>query len=136
MVFPSARPHGEGGGKGPGSSAAEKSGPTKHGLPSPALSSRGGEGAEALVTRQRSSNPRPMDAAADVDRVEIFSDEFNYAADSGSGIYRGNVRVASTNLALSSGLLTAVLPMRERRLAKIIAEQAGVVGSREGGLTG
>jgi len=54
--------------------------------------------------------------------IEVFSDYFEYAANSGAGIYRQNVRVAGTNLGLTCGLLTVVLPMKERRLQTITAE--------------
>ena len=43
--------------------------------------------------------------------VEIFSDQFEYATNSGVAFYRGNVRLTGTNLALVGGMLTVVLPM-------------------------
>ena len=43
--------------------------------------------------------------------IDIFSDQFEYATNSGLGIYRGNVRMTGTNLAVAGGILTFVLPM-------------------------
>lgn len=54
--------------------------------------------------------------------LEVFSDQFNYATNTGRGIYRENVRVAGTNLALTSRRLTVVVPTGERRLESISAE--------------
>jgi lipopolysaccharide export system protein LptA len=55
--------------------------------------------------------------------IEIFSDSFEYAKESGLGIYRGNVRVAGTNLTVTAGVLTVELPMGERRLRGFTAER-------------
>ena len=56
---------------------------------------------------------RPSGAAPGRPGIEIFSDEFNYDSGSGLGIYRGHVRVAGTNLALSAGVLTVKVPAGE-----------------------
>jgi len=56
---------------------------------------------------QRSNKCCPAGGAA----VEIFSDQFEYATNSGVAFYRGNVRLTGTNLALVGGMLTVVLPM-------------------------
>jgi lipopolysaccharide export system protein LptA len=53
------------------------------------------------------TNPGSPGAAG----IEIFSDQFDYATNSGLGIYRGNVRLTDTNLTLAGGILTFVLPM-------------------------
>jgi lipopolysaccharide export system protein LptA len=55
--------------------------------------------------------------------LEIFSDQFTYSAESGLGIYSGNMRVAGTNLSLIGGQLTIVVPIAERQLQSITAEQ-------------
>jgi lipopolysaccharide export system protein LptA len=76
---------------------------------------------------QSSSNAPALASPKDARGVEIFSDQFDYAANSGLGVYRGNVRVAGTNLALTSGLLTVVLPMQEKKLQAIIAERKVII---------
>jgi len=53
--------------------------------------------------------------------LQINSDQFSYSADEGLGVYRGNVRVAGTNLAVACGVLTLKLPVQERRLRSIEA---------------
>jgi lipopolysaccharide transport protein LptA len=59
--------------------------------------------------------------------IEIFSQEFSYARASGLAIYRGNVRALGTNFNLASEKLTVELPMTERRLQSITAEQNVVI---------
>ena len=54
--------------------------------------------------------------------IEIFSDQFDYAEKSGQGIYRGHVRVAGTNLAMTSEILTVLVPGTDRRLRSMVAE--------------
>jgi lipopolysaccharide export system protein LptA len=54
-------------------------------------------------------------------RIEIFSDHFDYETGSGLGIYRGHVRVVGTNLVLLANTLSFQLPMRERQLQSITA---------------
>ena len=49
--------------------------------------------------------------------IDIFSDQFEYAMNSGLGVYQGNVRVAGTNLTSTAGKLTILLPVAERRSA-------------------
>ncbi len=63
--------------------------------------------------------------------IDVYSDQFNYAASTGLGIYTGNVRVAGTNLSLTSGKLTLAIPESQRQLQSITAEQS-VVGDYEG----
>jgi lipopolysaccharide export system protein LptA len=62
----------------------------------------------------------PAEAAPGID---IFSDQFEYAEKTGLGIYQGNVRVAGTNLAATTGRLTIVLLAAEHRLQSLLAEQ-------------
>ncbi|MEY2427616.1 MAG: hypothetical protein QOJ40_501 [Verrucomicrobiota bacterium] len=59
--------------------------------------------------------------------IEIFSERFAYGANTGKGIYEGNVRAAGTNLTLTSERLTVVLPMHERQLQSILAEQQVII---------
>jgi lipopolysaccharide export system protein LptA len=66
----------------------------------------------------------PAEAAPGID---IFSDQFEYSEQSGRGVYQGNVRVAGTNLAATAGRLTILLPMAERRLQSLLAEQNVIV---------
>ena len=58
--------------------------------------------------------------------IDIFSDQFEYAQQSGQGIYQGNVRVAGTNLAATASRLTILLPVAERRLQSLTAEQKAI----------
>lgn len=55
-------------------------------------------------------------------RVEIFSRQFAYSADSGVGHYQEEVQVKGTNFNLSSGELTIVLPHQQRQLQTIEAD--------------
>jgi lipopolysaccharide export system protein LptA len=66
------------------------------------------------------STNAPAEAAPGID---IFSDQFDYAEKTGLGIYQGNVRVAGTNLAATTGRLTIVLLAAEHRLQSLLAEQ-------------
>ena len=54
---------------------------------------------------------------------EIVSHSFDYRSETGLGIYRENVRVTGTNVSLQSGLLTLELPMKERQLRKVSADE-------------
>ena len=64
---------------------------------------------------------------AETSPIDVFSDQFEYAVKSGQGIYRGNVRVSGTNMALTAGLLTVDVPMAERRLQSLVATENVVV---------
>ena len=66
----------------------------------------------------------PAEAAPGID---IFSDQFEYAELSGIGVYQGNVRVAGTNLSSTSGRMTIVMPVTERRLQSLTATQNVVI---------
>ena len=59
--------------------------------------------------------------------IDIFSDQFEYAQDSGLGVYQGNVRVAGTNLTSTSGRLTIVMSVTERLLQSLTAEQNVII---------
>src|SRR5208337_2653568 len=80
--------------------------------------------APAATTR---TNP-PAEATPGMD---IFSDQFEYAENSGLGVYQGNVRVTGTNLNSTAGRLSILLPAAgltnlvptaERRLRTLTAE--------------
>lgn len=55
--------------------------------------------------------------------MEIQSHSFRYSAEDGLGLYKGNVRVTGTNMGVTSGVLTLKLPIDERRLRSIVAEE-------------
>jgi lipopolysaccharide export system protein LptA len=59
--------------------------------------------------------------------IDIFSDQFEYAQNSGLGVYRGNVRVAGTNLNSTAGKMTMVLSAAERRLQTLEAEENVII---------
>ena len=75
----------------------------------------------------QSAPPRTNAPAEPTPGIDIFSDRFDYAQQSGLGVYQGNVRVAGTNLASTAGRLTILLPMAERRLQSLTAEQNVIV---------
>lgn len=84
---------------------------------------------DLLANPPGEKNPKPGDAQDA--GLEIFSDQFDYAAASGQGLYRRNVHVTGTNLNLTAGLLTFEVPMRLRQLQRVTAEQT-VVADYEG----
>lgn len=62
-------------------------------------------------------------SSADQDSpLRILSQTFRYSTEDGIGLYRENVRVSGTNLAVSSERLTLTLPITERVLRSITAE--------------
>lgn len=65
------------------------------------------------------------DTASKTGPIDIRSDSFEYGADSGNAVYRGNVRVVGTDLGLTGELLSVQLPLRERQV-KTITAQHGV----------
>ena len=70
----------------------------------------------------------PADATAKAaQNVEIFSQRFVYSKLAGLGVYTGNVQVYGTNFGLTAEQMTVELPMNERRLQSIVAEQNVVV---------
>src|SRR6266568_229159 len=77
-------------------------------------------GPESSISNTNSSAPAGND-------IEIFSDQFTYSTNTGLGVYRGNVRLAGTNLSLNSAVLTVLVPMTETQkppvLQTITAEQ-------------
>jgi lipopolysaccharide export system protein LptA len=80
----------------------------------------------AMLGPQPATTPTNPPAAA-APGIDIFSDQFEYAEESGLGVYQGNVRVAGTNLTSTSGRLTIVMLVAERRLQSLTSEQNVVV---------
>ena len=76
------------------------------------------------LTNKSASKPSSKKGPSDeLTGLEIFSERFRYTADNGNGVYSENVRVAGTNLSLTAGELTIVVPMADRELESITAEQ-------------
>jgi lipopolysaccharide export system protein LptA len=62
--------------------------------------------------------PRTSEAPAEASpkeptEIHIFSDRFDYATNSGAGVYRGNVRVQGTNINVTASTLTVLVPMSQ-----------------------
>jgi lipopolysaccharide export system protein LptA len=72
---------------------------------------------------QRGEPSEAAAATAEEPPLEITSERFEYAREEGLGIYRGQVRVSGTNLAMSGGVLTIQMPVGGRRVQSITAEQ-------------
>src|SRR5262249_25067969 len=68
--------------------------------------------------------------------IEIFSDHFDYSLDSGLGAYRDHVRVTGTNLSMTAGTLALWVPVRERKLQSLTAEENVVLNYQGIQLTG
>jgi lipopolysaccharide export system protein LptA len=73
------------------------------------------------------ATPATNRPAASTPGIEIFSDQFEFVQTSGKGVYQGNVRVTGTNLTSTAGRLTILLPLAERRLQSLTAEERVVV---------
>jgi lipopolysaccharide export system protein LptA len=94
-------------------------------------------GVEGQKGPRRSAEKLDLNNAAPLaESFDIFSHRFNYAANTGLGTYSEDVRVVSTNLTLAANELAVVVPMRERRLEKLIARQNVVIDSLEVDPTG
>jgi lipopolysaccharide export system protein LptA len=76
-----------------------------------------------------SSPTNAIDSPSQADTAPLFinSRQFSYDAASGNGVWRDNVRMTGTNLALTSSLLIAAVPMKERLLRTLHAETNVVV---------
>ncbi|HVV70120.1 MAG TPA: LptA/OstA family protein [Verrucomicrobiae bacterium] len=72
-----------------------------------------------LSTDPHQAPRSPSDQAAEP--LDIFSRHFAYTNDAGLALYDGDVRVAGTNLSLTSDRLIADLPMEGRQLRSITA---------------
>ena len=73
------------------------------------------------------ATPLTNTPAAAAPGIDIFSDQFEFSEESGLGVYQGNVRVAGTNLTSTSGRLTIVMLVAERRLQSLTSEQNVVI---------
>ena len=71
----------------------------------------------------QSATARTNAPAAAAPGMDIFSDQFEYAENSGQGIYRGNVRVTGTNLTSTAEQMTVLISVAERRLQTLTATQ-------------
>jgi len=78
------------------------------------------------LLQPKTSKATPNDSTQSLGRLNLWSDRFDYSEDSGLGVYRENVRLSGTNMNMTSGLLTVVLPMKEHQkpseVKTIIAE--------------
>lgn len=72
---------------------------------------------------EKGNTTAPAAAAKADEGLRIESDTFQFDVDSGTGTYAGHVRVAGTNLALTSGQLKILVPTSTRQLQSITAEQ-------------
>jgi lipopolysaccharide export system protein LptA len=59
--------------------------------------------------------------------IDVFSDQFEYAQNSGLGVYQGNVRVAGTNLNSTAGKMTLLLSTADSRLQTLEAEENVII---------
>ena len=69
--------------------------------------------------------------AANDKGIEIFSDQFDYAGESGVGNYRRNVQMKGTDLDMRAAIMQFLLPMKERQLQRLTAEENVIVNSGE-----
>ena len=77
------------------------------------------------ATRGQTNPPTPLQT--DTNQVEVFSREFQFQADSGEGLYQGDIRVTGENFNLTSDRLTVLLPIQERRLDHVTAQTNVVI---------
>jgi lipopolysaccharide export system protein LptA len=89
---------------------------------------------QADLLQSASTNRVDSASPSDTGPLTILSDRFKYDGSSGLGIWQDNVRVNGTNLALSSATLTALVPMGERQVHSLVAEQAVVIDYYSDGL--
>ena len=68
--------------------------------------------------------------------IDVFSDQFEYAMNSGRGVYQGNVRVAGTNLTSTAGKMTILLSVAERHLQTLEAEENVIIDYKQMHATG
>ena len=82
---------------------------------------------QAELFQGPATNQNQAAGGADTGPLTIWSDQFSYNGTNGLGIWREHVRVTGTNLALSSALLTAKVPMEQRRVLSLLAETNVVI---------
>ncbi len=90
----------------------------------------------ALLRHESGSAPGETTTAKPNEGLVITSDSFHYNERTGTGIYRDNVRVSGTNLAMNSGVLTIQMPTTTRQLESIAAEQSVVIDYADAHATG
>lgn len=73
------------------------------------------------------TNAAAEQAAEQAAGINVFSDQFEYAENTGRGVYQGNVRVAGTNLISTAGKMTLVLSATEHRLQTLEAEEDVII---------
>lgn len=73
-----------------------------------------------LLKKDGAAGEAPREATGP---ITISSSSFRYSADDGEGVYSGDVRVNGTNMAMASGSMTLKLPITERRLREISADE-------------
>lgn len=78
---------------------------------------------EPGAMQQSDTSARTNATAKEIGGFDIVSERFRYEAQPGLGIYEENVRVTGTNLSLTSGRLSFLVPMSDRQLESITAEQ-------------
>jgi lipopolysaccharide export system protein LptA len=69
------------------------------------------------------ANMGPLAGSGSSERMDVYSERFDFDQHAGLGIYRGNVRVAGTNLSSSSGVLIASMPVNTHRLESLKAQE-------------
>jgi len=67
------------------------------------------------------NTPSPPVDRSDTNRVDVFSRQFEFQADTGRGDYEGDIRVTGENFNLTSEHLEVVLPVEQRRLETVTA---------------
>ena len=73
------------------------------------------------------AGPATTAAKPQAPAIDIFSDQFEFAQNAGRGVYQGNVRVVGTNLTSTAGKMTVVMPVAERRLQTLTAEENVII---------
>ncbi len=79
----------------------------------------------AATTNVTAEETRPK--AKQTPGIDLFSDQFEYALNTGLGVYRGNVHVVGTNLNSTAGMMTLMLSVADRRLQSLVAEENVVI---------
>jgi lipopolysaccharide export system protein LptA len=76
---------------------------------------------ELLQTQNSTSKTNKAPVAAK--GINILSDRFDYFGESGIGNYRDNVRVSGTDLEMSAAQLQFVMPMKQKTLQRMTADE-------------
>jgi lipopolysaccharide export system protein LptA len=79
---------------------------------------------ELLQSSNSNNSISPTNPAQPANKgIEILSEQLDYMGESGIGNYRRNVRVSGPDLEMSAGTLQFLLPMRERQLHRMTADE-------------